>query len=330
MEDAPVGPRHVWLGAANVRVTRRPWRLVIAAAAMAILAGACGGGAAKAPVSTQPLEEQLGLANFGEAPPLAEARVIQQCMKAQGFEYVPVDPNAQKAAVGSPSSAQKRKLYGYGISTRYGQPRSPTPPDPNVAIRAALTPANQIAYDQALTGTSASSGGGGGGGGGGGNQGGSYRTVGGCTQQAVRQVYGGAQVFSSLISKLHDLNKRVDNDQRVVKANQAWSLCMQNDGFHYAKPGDIKPDLKKKLKAIVGSTSSTTVVSPGSSGAPAYDPAALAALQRQEMAISRADLACNAKTHLTKIKNAVQAEYEAAFRQQNAPLLAKVTPPKGG
>lgn len=297
------------------------FRVVVTAGAIVFLASACGGtSVVKTTPVTQPLEEQLGLANFGEAPPLAEARIIQQCMQSQGFEYVPVDPTAQKVAVSTLSKADKRKLYGYDITTRYGQPRTPTPPDPNAAIRSALSPANLIAYDQALSGTSASSGGGGGGGG---NQGGSFRTVGGCTQTAIRQVYGGAQVLSTLLTKMHALNQSVTTDQRVVGATQAWSACMQQAGFHYAKPGDIKPDLKKKLKAIVGSSSSPTTA------ATSRPPAALAALQQEEMTISRTDLSCDAKVNLTKTKNTVQAEYEATFRQQNALLLAKVMPSKG-
>lgn len=276
----------------------------------------------KALNSNLPLEEQLGLANFGEAPPLQEALVIRDCMKAQGFEYVPVDPAAQKAAsTGGLTSAQKRTLYGYGITTRYGQARTPSPPDPNSAIRAALSPANKAAYDQALNGTvpSTNSGGGGGGGGGGGNNGGgSFRTVGGCTRQAIQKVYGGGQIFDQLISRLHAEQQQVDNDQRVVKAYQAWSQCMSAAGYHYTKPSKIKKDLKKRLKALVGNA-------PSAPGSP--PPAGLAALQKLEMSLSRTDFACNTKVHLTATLDKVQAEYDAAFRQQNAPLLSRVNIP---
>lgn len=275
-------------------------------------------GTAKALSSNLPLEEQLGLANFGEAPPLAEALVIRDCMKAQGFEYVPVDPAAQKASSsGGLSSAQKRALYGYDVSTRYGQPKPATPPDPNVTIRNSLSPANQKAYDQALTGTVPSTNSGGGGGGSG-NGGGSFRTVGGCTRQAIQKVYGGAQVFDQLVSQVHAEQQKVDNDQRVVQANQAWSQCMAAAGYHYTKPSKIKKDLKRRLKAVTGGAPSTP-------GAPA--PAGLSALQQLEMAISRADSACNNKVQLTAIKNTVQAEYDAAFRQQNTALLSHVTLP---
>lgn len=282
-------------------------------------AAAPNAGAAKSPLSSNlPLEEQLGLANFGEAPPLQEALVIRDCMKAQGFEYVPVDPAAQKASSGGLTSAQKRKLYGYDISTRYGQPQAASPPDPNATIRAALSAPNQAAYDQALNGTVPSSNAGGGGGGGNGNGNGSFRTVGGCTRQAIRKVYGGAQVFDQLIARLSTEQKQVDNDQRVVLANQAWSQCMTAAGYHYAKPSKIKADLKKRLKVIVGNGHAAP-------GAPL--PPGLPALQHLEMSISRADLACNAQVHLTAITNKVQAEYDATFRQQNSPLLGNVKIP---
>lgn len=244
-------------------------------------------------------------------------------MKAQGFEYVPVDPAAQKASSsGGLTSAQKRALYGYDITTRYGQAKPAAPRDPNAAIRASLSPPNQAAYSQALNGsvpsTNSGGGGAGGGGGGGGNGGGSFRTVGGCTRQAIQKVYGGAQVFDTLISKLHAEQRQVSNDQRLVLANQTWSQCMAAHGYHYTKPSKIKKDLKKRLKALVGTN-------PSVPGAPL--PAGLPALQQLEMSLSRTDAACNAKVHLTEITNKVQTEYDAAFRQQNAPLLNHVNVP---
>ena len=278
------------------------------------------GSTSKALSSNLPLEEQLGLANFGEAPPLQEALVIRDCMKAQGFEYVPVDPAAQKAtSSGGLTSAQKRALYGYDITTRYSQAQPATAQDPNAAVRAALSPPNQAAYDQALNGSVPSTNAGGGGGnGGGGSGGGSFRTVGGCTRQAIQQVYGGGQVFDTLISKLSTEQQQVDNDQRVVMADQAWSQCMAGAGYHYPKPSQIKKDLKKRLKALVGTAPSVPAAPP---------PAGLAALQQLEMSLSRTDSACDTKVHLTDITNTVQAEYDAAFRQQNAPLLSHVNIP---
>lgn len=304
------------------------WILLLSACGSATHPGAPRATGTKAAVAKRlgnpnlPLEEQLGLANFGEAPPLQEALIIRDCMKAQGFEYVPVDPAARKASnSGGLTSAQKRKLYGYGISTRYGQQRAAKPVNPNTAIRAALSPPNRTAYDQALNGRVPSSNGGGNGGGGGG--GGSFRTVGGCTRQAIGKVYGGAQIFSQLVSRLHAEQAQVDNDQRVVLARQAWSQCMGAAGYHYAKPSQIRKDLKKRLKAIVGSTSTP----PSAAPLPTPNPVALADLQKLEMSISRTDLACDAKVHLKAITNRVQAEYDASFRQQNAPLLNQVKIP---
>lgn len=324
-------------GAVMTGRTRSYWASLAVGMSTALLAAGCGGGAhpgAAAPATATggpaaktagghlapglPLEQQLGLANFGEAPPLQEALVIRDCMKAQGFDYVPVDPAAQKASSnGGLTSAQKRALYGYGITTRYGQPRPAAPPDPNAAIRSALSPANRVAYDQALNGTAPSTNSGGGGGGGN-NGGGSFRTVGGCTRQAIQKVYGGGQVFDQLVSALHAEQQQVDNDQRVVMANQAWSQCMAAAGYHYTKPSKIKKDLKKKLKALVGNA-------PATPGAPV--PPGLPALQQLEMSISRADSACDAKARLTQTKNQVQSEYDARFRQQNAALLNNVKIP---
>lgn len=271
--------------------------------------------------SKQTLEEQLGLANFGEAPPLKVALLIRDCMKAQGFEYVPVDPAAQRAAGGANalSDAEFQKLYGYGISTLYGHPQ-PTVPDPNQTIRDGLSPADRTAYDKALTGGDP-------------NNAGDFSTVGGCTKQATDKVYGGAETLNALVAKLDELAARVDNDQRIVQATQRWSQCMQKAGYQFSRPKDIKPWLSKQLQGIVGAaTAPSGEGGPPSTAAgavaPSYDQAALARLQQEEMSISTADLACRAQG-LDKVKADVQAEYEAVFRTQNATLLAKVPATKG-
>jgi hypothetical protein len=59
-------------------------------------------------------------------------------MKAQGFDYTPVDPQAQRAAlVGQAGMSEEdfNKQYGYGITTLYGKEQTPTPSNPNVKFR---------------------------------------------------------------------------------------------------------------------------------------------------------------------------------------------------
>ena len=57
------------------------------------------------------------------AKPRAE-NLIADCMKAQGFDYVPVDPQAQRAAlVGQAGMSEEEfnKQFGYGITTLFGK-----------------------------------------------------------------------------------------------------------------------------------------------------------------------------------------------------------------
>src|SRR4051794_18953378 len=104
------GPMHTPRPAAR----RRLPRALLAATAVlgaALVVGACGGStetapepgsqsAAKAKRPTGPVEDQLG---FDQEGILArQSRVeaaIRDCMKAEGFDYVPIDPIAQRAAL---------------------------------------------------------------------------------------------------------------------------------------------------------------------------------------------------------------------------------------
>ena len=56
-----------------------------------------------------------------------------------------------------------------------------------------------------------------------------------------------------------------------------------------------------------------------------YDHAALAVLQREEVAVARADFACERKD-ITPVEAAVRPQYEAQFRQRNQTLISQVKP----
>ena len=48
---------------------------------------------------------------------------VAACMKAQGFEYTPVDPVAARAALTGKSNLSDEEFqqqFGYGIATLYG------------------------------------------------------------------------------------------------------------------------------------------------------------------------------------------------------------------
>jgi hypothetical protein len=108
----------------------------------------------------------------------------------------------------------------------------------------------------------------------------------------------------------------------MVKAVREWSDCMRQAGFSgLTDQEDVDSVLKKKLEAIVGNPSDNAAELGQSQ--PDYDHAALAALQKEEVAMVAADKKCE-EQHVESVENKVTAEYETAFREQNADLLAKV------
>lgn len=298
--------------------SRRGLIAVGLACALAGLAG-CGGDKADAAKSDVSLEEQLGLGDEGIRLRQANAEnLVRDCMKAQGFDYVPVDPNAQQAALTGAqgmSEADFEKQYGYGITTLYEQRRQLAIAGPNKTIRDSLSEPDRKAYDKALHGddptatfydaidT------------------GDFTRLGGCLKTATEQVFGGADVLTSLSAKLDELDEKIRADARMVKAVKDWSACMREAGFDgLEEQEEVDEILAQKLEAIVGSPEDIAETG----GASEYDKAALAALQQEEVAMVAADIKCE-EEHVEDVEEEVTAEYEADFREENTSLLSKVT-----
>ena len=306
-----------------------PVRILVALLllAAALGAAACGGSSGQAASSSKEkpsgdVEDQLG---FDQAGIMArQSRVeaaIHDCMRAQGFEYTPIDPFAQRAAVTGASRLSDEdflKQFGYGISTLWG--RGGAQADPNQRYRASLGPADRRAYERALWGE---------------NSGatfqaavdsGDFTKLGGCTRRATEAVFGGAQVLTRLQGKLDALDERILEDQRMVRAVERWTSCMAAAGYRYDDPDAIDADLTKRLEQIVGPVPGpfATGPPPGTTAQP-YNHAKLHALQREEVAIARADFACERK-HITPVESVVRPQYEAQFRQRNQALISQVKP----
>ena len=295
----------------------RLFLVALMAVALVAISG-CGGdnNSSKPP---QELEDTLGFG--GDGAKEIQSRVenqIRDCMTAQGFEYVPVDPFAQQQALTGKariSDEDFTKQFGLGITTLYGKGNQQS--DPNEKIRNGLAPADRAAYDRAL---------------GGDNPGvtfaeavdsGDFSELGGCTKQASDAAFGGATVLSSLVEKLDGLDERITQDQRMVAATEKWSACMQEKGFRYEEPDDIDSDLEERFHAIVGAgvRPGTSTIAPGAS----FDKAALADLQREEVRIATADLECE-KQEITPVERKVRPQYEEQFRKENQQLLQQVKP----
>jgi hypothetical protein len=300
--------------------------LVIVVCALAL--GACGGDDAaggsdtNAKKSNAPVEDQLGFDTAGIMARQSRVEAeIRQCMKAQGFDYVPVDPFAQRAAVTGASRLSDEDFlnqFGYGISTLWG--RGSPQSDPNERLRLGLSAADRRAYDRALWGE---------------NPGatfqaavdsGDFTKLGGCTREATEKVFGGAQVLTQLQGKLDELDERILEDQRMVRAVERWTTCMADAGFQYEDPDEIDSDLTKRMEKIVGPLPGPFATGPASGHkAVPYDRAALHTLQREEVTIARADFACE-RRYITPVEAVVRPQYEAQFRARNQALISRVKP----
>jgi hypothetical protein len=112
----------------------------------------------------------------------------------------------------------------------------------------------------------------------------------------------------------------------MVRALEHWTACMAKAGYRYEDPDEIDADLTKRMERIVGPIPGPFATGPASGHKPlAYDHAALAKLQREEVAIARADYACERK-EITPIESKVRPQYEAQFRQRNQALISQVKP----
>jgi hypothetical protein len=314
---------------------RRSACALSAVLAAALVLAACGGGgdesasnsgASKSGDKQQqrsgPIEDQLGFDQAGITARQSRVEAaIRDCMKNEGFDYVPIDPIAQRAALlgsGRLTDEDFLQQFGYGISTLWG--RGNVQADPNQRLRASLPPADRRAYDRTLWGE---------------NKGatftesvdsGNFTKLGGCTRKATEAVFGGAQVLTQLQRRLDQLDERILEDQRMVRAVERWSSCMADAGFHYEDPDEIDSDLFKRMERIVGPLPGQFATGPeaGEKARP-YDHRALVALQREEVRIARADHACELK-RITPVENVVRPQYEARFRDQNQNLIGQVKP----
>jgi hypothetical protein len=304
----------------------------MAAVVLALLAG-CGSSdnGAKA----QSFEEALGLDQASMEKREAKVQeAIRQCMKDEGFEYIPDTSGEMRFSFGPGSGPTGdpdfKRTKGYGITTTFGE----EPPsarsadsDPNAKIREALSEEDKRAYDIALHGqaeedmkTGGPAGGGviirreaGGDSEGPGDGGPDFSSMG-CFGKAEKEIPGGP---AELGSSLKDLFSRFESDPRVVSVNAKWRTCMSKAGYdQFDKQNDIPDYLFDKLQQLTGGADG--VIRMGGD----VDEDALSALQHEELTIARADDDCDKKVGLTKTSEKIRADLEQRFLDEHPNLTA--------
>jgi len=205
----------------------------------------------------------LGTQEFGMSQrELAQAieqaeRLISQCMREQGFQYIAGTYDTVHAGMGAdktlPGFSEEEFVgrYGFGVSTFYTgkPPQLSTDYSPakvglgerNVEIFRSLSPADQAAYNHTLLGDNLNA------------------TLAvameiqdlsqtdGCTRKAVEQVFKSDQLKADYYNPQDAL---INKDPRMKVALGFYQREMKKAGFDYTHPDQIEPDLRARLNAL--------------------------------------------------------------------------------
>ena len=263
-------------------------RRIVAVIVVASVIAACnsdgeGGGDSTGTTVPLPGTEAMGLteAEFADYVEQVESR-IASCMAEAGFEYVPVDVTAilevglWMRADPDMSREEYKSQWGYGISTRTDNPpREIGLGQQNIEIYESLSEADQIAYDRTLFGEDPDA---------------TFALMlddedlsglGGCTKDAVEAVFPPEMMSASFINPKDIL---IEEDPRVVAADEAWMECMAEDGYEYEDQDDIIEEYEERFDELTDGEDPEELT-----GA---DLEALTELQEEEIAVALKDLEC--------------------------------------
>jgi hypothetical protein len=183
--------------------------------------------------------------------------LISKCMRDQGFQYVAADHNTVRAGMAAdkklPGMSEEEFIgkYGFGLATLYtGQPPQLIPGyspakvglgEQNVQYFKSLSAGDQAAYNFALLGE---------------NNGATFAvaletedlsTTGGCTRNAVEQVFKPEQLRTSFYNPQDAL---INKDRRMKAALAYYAREMKKAGFDYSHPDEVEPDIRARLAAL--------------------------------------------------------------------------------
>lgn len=286
--------------------SRRPVRRLVAIAttALVLLAGAACQSAKQASGTDEEGTELPGIKEFG----LTEREfvdhiertqsLIAECMTDAGFEYIPVDVKtiqAGQARVRTDPGYTRRtykEKWGLGVTTRFDNPPRDVGLGPNLEIWQNLPPVDQEAYARTLWGDPDTK----------------FDFVfafdeedfsetGGCTREAVAQVFTKAQLKGTYVNPKDVL---VENDPRIIEAEDKWTECMRERGYDYEDDQDeIIEEYEERLEELLDGDDPASLTG--------QRKAALERLQQQEIEASLADLECQI-AHTDEVFRQVELE----------------------
>lgn len=222
---------------------------------------------------------------------------IAECMADAGFEYIPVDVKTIEAAQArvrtDPGYTRRsyKEKWGLGVTTRFDNPVRDTGLGPNLKIWRSLPKADQEAYSRTLWGDNPN-----------------YDFVfafdeedfsqtGGCTREAVSKVFAADQLKGTYVNPKDVL---VENDPRIIEAQDKWTQCMRDKGYDYEDDQDaIIEDYEQRLEDLLDGDDPRTLTGQRLDE--------LHKLQQEEIKVSLADLDCQIR-YTDKVFREVEIE----------------------
>ncbi len=250
---------------------------------------------------------------------------VAACMKESGFDYTPDDGGGTVITSDSLGmewgSEEFVREYGYGIST---DPYSAMQGidegyvDPNADYVASLSESEQAAYNEALWGPPLPS-----------SESGAveYDTDDwdwesmGCMGAAQHNIvtttaFWDDPEYSALIEEMDGLADKARTTTAVQERESEWAGCMADAGFpEFTHQDEPESSLNERFATL------TTPADPSSAEAAEPDPAALAALQTDEIDIAVTDFACDRDSGYTVVLTGEQNRLEQEFIDQNKEQL---------
>lgn len=349
-------------------------RWIVAVSGLVLVGSACGGnndgtaagGAHESPIAEFLGEPDLSEQDVAEAFFIAEERerqdVIAACMREQGFEYIPIDPE-QAGFFGVPDEEFERDSdewvakYGFGITTQQYSQGQVGPElighrsvgfveeesyDPNQAIVEALPDAENEAwfialygepedppeFDESLSGEQ------------------QQELVNdvdyeptGCEGKAYSDFDSTLGFENEFGSELDGLLQRVEDDPRLVEAGRELSDCVAEQGFEFSTEDELYARWEGELSAVDDEieaglaevdesvldemTEEELQVFFAEPELSAEAKVALGELQQQELALAKAVNDCGGLPRQSELFQEIKVELEQDFLDDNEDRLVE-------
>lgn len=245
---------------------------------------------------------------------------VAACMTKKGFTYKVVGVGNFSAIADAAGDPEKfADKYGYGISTLIDPSTAgkPAKQNANELALAKMSAGQKKAYNKALLGSETAEP--------------SILGGGGCVGEGTKKLFASFAKLQALGPQFEEIQKRVDNDPKVLAGMKTWSACMKDSGYTFRADSDVMAALTKELSTISGPPAGADgggLASAFGFDASKIDPVKLRALQKKELAINKADRSC-AKKHLAD-RDAIRKVEEKKFIDKNRSVLEAVRNDLGG